>query len=169
MSGFLYYGFGVADKFKRVRDIAILNCPICKKTQMFQMVEVKSKVHVVYIPTVPLKDKGYGVACEKCKNGYFINYAAAQSLINTTTIPESFVKELKDMIDSSGDKAGPSFIRNTNDAQEQKQMLAPKQPQMQPQYQTQPQMQAPAFCSRCGTAVGDATDLFCCNCGARLM
>ena len=71
MGGFLFNGFGVADKFKKVKSLGFRTCPNCGKYKEFHLCEVKRKIHLLYIPTISYKNS-YAIMCSHCEKGKYI-------------------------------------------------------------------------------------------------
>lgn len=71
MGGFMIDGCGVADSFYPISDVGTFYCNCCRKEQPFKLMEVKMKIRVFFVPTVPIKTK-WAIACHKCKTGFYI-------------------------------------------------------------------------------------------------
>lgn len=72
MGGVLVNGCGAADSYYKIKDLGAAYCNSCKKIQPMALMEVKMKIQVLWIPTVPISTK-YAVTCAVCKNGYYVN------------------------------------------------------------------------------------------------
>ncbi len=72
MGGFLYNGCGAADTVKKLKLLRMEHCQICNKEREFHLAEVRMKIHVLWIPTIPV-DRKYGIVCAGCKQGYIIS------------------------------------------------------------------------------------------------
>lgn len=72
MGGFMYNGFGAADSYYPIKSVGKFYCNACNKEQEFSVMELKRKIRVLYIPTLTINSK-FAVACNKCKNGYYID------------------------------------------------------------------------------------------------
>lgn len=80
MGGFTVNGFGAADSYYPLKPVGNFYCMACRKEQQFSVMELKRKVKILYIPTVSLYSK-FAVACDKCKNGYYIEEATKNALL----------------------------------------------------------------------------------------
>ena len=70
MGGVLINGCGAADSYYVLKMLPNHPCISCGKSD-YALMEVKMKIRVFFIPTVPIKTR-YGVICPKCKNGYYV-------------------------------------------------------------------------------------------------
>lgn len=80
MGGFTYNGIGWGDCFYPKKDLGRHYCYECKSIQEFALMEVKSKVKILYIPTVSFKTR-FSVGCKKCKSGYYVNEDVVRDLL----------------------------------------------------------------------------------------
>lgn len=81
MGGFLVNGCGAADTVHKLKLLKTEYCPSCGKTQDFYLAKVSMKIHVIYIPTIPLKTR-YGIVCNKCKSVTYVTEVQMQQLMN---------------------------------------------------------------------------------------
>lgn len=72
MAGFTINGFGASDSYRTLKELKTARCPSCKRDTVFALMELKMRIRLLYIPTVPIGTK-YAVACTRCKNGYYVN------------------------------------------------------------------------------------------------
>ncbi len=80
MGGFMIDGCGVADSFYPISDVGTFYCNCCRKEQPFKLMEVKMKIRVFFVPTVPIKTK-WAIACHKCKTGFYIKEYMKDSIL----------------------------------------------------------------------------------------
>ncbi|MGN0263730.1 MAG: zinc ribbon domain-containing protein [Oliverpabstia sp.] len=80
MGGFTVNGCGTGDSFYPKLILGNHYCKYCKSIQEFDLMEVKRKIKVLYIPTVSINTK-YAVACKKCKNGYYVEDSIRDDLL----------------------------------------------------------------------------------------
>lgn len=80
MGGFLLNGCGAADTFQKLKLLKTDDCPTCQRKQQFYLAKVRMKIHVVYIPTVPLSTK-YAIICDQCKTGRFVSKEQMEQLL----------------------------------------------------------------------------------------
>lgn len=72
MAGFTINGFGASDSYRTLKDLKTSHCFSCRRDTMFALMELKMRIRLLYIPTVPIGTK-YAVVCTRCKNGYYVN------------------------------------------------------------------------------------------------
>lgn len=72
MAGFTINGFGASDSYRTLKELKTARCASCKRDTMFALMELKMRIRLLYIPTVPIGTK-YAVVCTRCKNGYYVN------------------------------------------------------------------------------------------------
>ena len=80
MGGFTVNGCGTGDSFYPKLNLGNHFCKICNSIQEFDLMEVKRKVKVLYIPTFSLNTK-YAVACNRCKTGYYVDDSIRDELL----------------------------------------------------------------------------------------
>ncbi len=80
MGGVLINGCGAAEKNELMRFLKTDYCPYCHKEQDFYVSKIRMKIHVIYIPTIPVSTK-YGIVCKKCKTGRYISKEQMQRLL----------------------------------------------------------------------------------------
>lgn len=80
MGGFTYNGMGWGDCFYPKKDLGKHYCYQCKSIQEFALMEVKSKVKILYIPTISFKTR-FAVGCKKCKSGYYVDENGVRDLL----------------------------------------------------------------------------------------
>lgn len=80
MGGFTFNGFGAAESFYPIRGVGTHFCRVCKKDQPWSVMEARMKIKLLYIPTLTVNTK-YVVACDKCKNGYYIEKQDKEDLL----------------------------------------------------------------------------------------
>ena len=80
MGGFTVNGCGTGDSFYPKLNLGNHCCKICNSIQEFDLIEVKRKVKVLYIPTFSLNTK-YAVACNRCKTGYYVDDSIRDELL----------------------------------------------------------------------------------------
>lgn len=71
MGGVLYNGCGAADTVSKLKPLKTDMCTSCKAERTFYLARINLKIHVFFIPTIPLNKK-YGIVCSKCKTGCYI-------------------------------------------------------------------------------------------------
>ncbi len=71
MGGFLINGCGAKDYFTKMKYLGERTCPHCKQTAPYYLERVKLKATVLFIPTVPIKER-YAIMCDKCRQGNYI-------------------------------------------------------------------------------------------------
>lgn len=81
MGGFTVNGCGTGDSFYPKLNLGNHFCKICNSIQEFDLMEVKRKVKVLYIPTFSLNTK-YAVACNRCKTGYYVDDSIRDELLD---------------------------------------------------------------------------------------
>lgn len=140
MGGFLFNGCGAADTFSRLRLLKTDMCPNCRKEREFYLVKVRMKIHVVFIPTVPLNTK-YGIVCSKCKTGVYISEEQMRQMMSADD--ETKVRLYEAIMHSDGaEKEGPADDGAKGI----------------------PNAGAPLTCPNCGQALSEG-DAFCGMCG----
>ena len=72
MGGFLINGCGASDSYYKIKDVAHSFCPSCNAMRTFALMELRMKIRVLWIPTVPISKK-YAVVCPVCKSGYYVD------------------------------------------------------------------------------------------------
>ena len=72
MGGFLINGCGASDSYYKIKDVAHAFCPSCNAMRTFALMELRMKIRVLWIPTVPISKK-YAVVCPVCKSGYYVD------------------------------------------------------------------------------------------------
>lgn len=72
MAGFTINGCGASDSYRTLKDLRVERCASCRKDTMHSLMELKMKIRVLYIPTIPIKTR-YAVVCTRCKNGYYVS------------------------------------------------------------------------------------------------
>lgn len=80
MGGFMYNGCGTADSFYPKKVLGNHYCNSCHSIQEFDLMEIKRKIRVFFIPTFSLNTK-FGVACKKCKSGIYIEEGVRDDLL----------------------------------------------------------------------------------------
>lgn len=80
MGGFTFNGFGAAESFYPIRGVGTHFCRVCKKDQPWSVMEARMKIRLLYIPTLTVNTK-YVVACDKCKNGYYVEKQDKEDLL----------------------------------------------------------------------------------------
>lgn len=80
MGGFTVNGCGTGDSFYPKLNLGNHFCKICNSIQEFDLMEVKRKVKVLYIPTFSLNTK-YAVSCNRCKTGYYVDDSIRDELL----------------------------------------------------------------------------------------
>ncbi len=82
MAGFTFNGCGASDSYYPIKYIGDFNCPCCGNTmQKFSLMELRMKIRVFFIPTVTVNTK-YAVACNKCKNGYYVDETQKNNILS---------------------------------------------------------------------------------------
>lgn len=71
MGGFLYNGCGASDSYYPIKDLKEAYCNSCKTIRKFQLMELKRKIRVFWIPTLSIDTK-YGIICPNCKTGWYV-------------------------------------------------------------------------------------------------
>lgn len=155
MGGFMFNGCGATDSFYKVRDVGSFFCPGCKETRVFSLFEVKRKIRVVYIPTVPISVK-YAVSCSACRDGYYISEQQKDDIlygrvdIEVTSNSVIFHKK-------QGTDVCPEIPK---DIEPKKDIDIRTDEQELDQRQEEP---IPRFCSKCGSRLDIQTGI-CMNC-----
>lgn len=80
MGGFMVNGCGTGDSFYPKLILGNHFCKHCKSIQEFDLMEIRRKIRVFFVPTISINTK-YGVACKKCKNGFYIEDALRDDLL----------------------------------------------------------------------------------------
>lgn len=108
MGGFTVNGCGTGDSFYPKLNLGNHFCKICNSIQEFDLMEVKRKVKVLYIPTFSLNTK-YAVACNRCKTGYYVDDSIRDELLYgrmSIEVPSGQIIYKKTLADSSKVKNG---------------------------------------------------------------
>lgn len=81
MAGILVNGCGASDSYYKIKDLGMAYCSTCRKMRPFALMELKMKIRVFWIPTVPISKK-YAVTCTSCKNGYYVDEQQMNDIVN---------------------------------------------------------------------------------------
>lgn len=81
MAGVLVNGCGASDSYYKIKDLGMAQCSNCKKMRPFALMELRMKIRILWIPTVPISKK-YAVTCTACKNGYYVDEQQMQDIVN---------------------------------------------------------------------------------------
>ena len=99
MGGFMINGIGAADSYYPITNVGTFYCKDCRKEQAFQLMELKMKIRILYIPTVSINTK-YAVVCPKCKTGYYVeeqvknNIVDGKTKVNVTSDGLEFIEKM---------------------------------------------------------------------------
>ena len=80
MGGMLIDGCGASDSYYKLKDVTKAYCRTCGREQMFALMQLKMKIRVFWIPTVPINTK-YAVVCPVCKNGYLVDESQKNEIL----------------------------------------------------------------------------------------
>jgi len=81
LAGFTFNGCGASDSYYPLWQLGEHYCPVCNAQKPFSVMELRMKIRVFFIPTVTVNTK-YAVACNKCKNGYYIDENQKNDIIS---------------------------------------------------------------------------------------
>lgn len=87
MGGFLYNGCGASDSYYKIKDLEAAYCNSCKTVRTFQLMELKRKIRVFWVPTLSIDTK-YAVVCPYCKNGWYVEEHQKDSILKGTVSVE---------------------------------------------------------------------------------
>lgn len=152
MGGFMFNGCGAADSYYLLKSLPGHPCELCGKKD-YALMELKRKIRVFYIPTVPINTK-YGIVCPKCKRGYYVSEAQKDYILKNDP---SCVEVVSDGVIIHG--FANSLANNTEEIEETD---AVAEVEESPQ-----QEKKGAFCSQCGAELAPNA-IFCVQCGARI-
>ena len=148
MGGFLFNGCGAADTFSKLRLLKTDMCPNCRKEREFYLVKVRMKIHVVFIPTVPLSTK-YGIVCSKCKTGVYISEEQMRQIMSADDETKVLLYEAS-MHSGSAEGEGPADEGTKGLSGSGKPLTCPNCGQAL--------SEGDAFCGMCGQAVTQMSD-----------
>ena len=148
MGGFLFNGCGAADTFSKLRLLKTDMCPNCRKEREFYLVKVRMKIHVVFIPTVPLSTK-YGIVCSKCKTGVYISEEQMRQIMSADDETKVLLYEAI-MHSGSAEGEGPADEGTKGLSGSGKPLTCPNCGQAL--------SEGDAFCGMCGQAVTQMSD-----------
>lgn len=80
MGGMLIDGCGASDSYYKLKDVTKAYCRTCGREQMFALMQLKMKIRVFWIPTVPINTK-YAVVCPVCKNGVLVDESQKNEIL----------------------------------------------------------------------------------------
>ncbi len=161
MGGFTVNGCGTGDSFHPIRILGNHYCKYCKSIQEYDLMEVKRKIKVFYIPTVSINTK-YAVACKKCKNGYYIEDSIRDDLMYgrkeiEVESGEIYYKNAAGYLPEQPNLGSSQNVGNKNDEKE----MTIKCEKCGAELPV-----GTKFCGRCGTLVECVS--FCPTCGTKL-
>ncbi|MEY8337148.1 zinc ribbon domain-containing protein [Lachnospiraceae bacterium 62-35] len=102
MAGFLLNGCGASDSYYKIKDLHQARCKCCRRETSWALMELKMKIRIVYIPTVPIRTK-YAVICTACKTGFYVDDAQRRFILDH---PSSCVEIKEDGVLIHGIGAG---------------------------------------------------------------
>lgn len=164
MGGFTVNGCGTGDSFHPIRILGNHYCKHCKSIQEYDLMEVKRKIKVFYIPTVAINTK-YAVACKKCKNGSYIEDSIRDDLMygrKEITVESGgiYYKNVAGDIPVQPNHGSSQNVDNNKDKSDEK-GLTIKCGKCGAELAAETK-----FCGRCGAPVECVS--FCPTCGAKL-
>ena len=143
MGGFTFNGCGTGDSFYPKLSLGNHFCKYCNSIQEFDLMEVRRKIKVFYVPTFSISTK-YAVACKKCKNGYYIDDKTRDDLLYGRLTIEV----------DSGQIIYKKVSRTTSEIAENVTNAIPEG-------------NHPKFCKHCGARLADG-QFFCASCGFKI-
>lgn len=148
MGGFMFNGCGAADSYYLLKSLSGHTCRSCGKKD-YALMELKRKIRVLYIPTIPINTK-YAVVCPRCKEGYYVSEAQKDYILRNDS---SCVEVVSDGV----------VIHGFADSQEERIIDTEAEPEVdeRPVSETKG-----VYCSNCG-ALLSPNAIFCTQCGTR--
>lgn len=113
MGGFTVNGFGAADSYYPLKPVGNFYCKCCRKEQQFSVMELKRKIKILYIPTVSLYSK-FAVACDKCKNGYYIDEASKVALLYGMAVVTGITENGPEIVNLQGNNSVASYSQSAS-------------------------------------------------------
>lgn len=160
MGGVLINGCGAVDTFKKLMLLKTEMCPNCRKVREFYLVRVTMKIHVLFIPTIPLNTK-YGIVCSKCKTGRYISEAQMRQFMSADDATRAL---LYDAVMHPGEEAHPGHAAKLEQDVPVHDAGVPAEVPMAKLPEAAPNAGAPSTCPNCGNALS-STAAFCGICG----
>ena len=150
MGGFTINGFGWGDKLYPKLGLGQHYCKYCKSMQNFALMEVQSKIEVLFIKTVTFNTK-YAVCCTKCEEGYYVTEEQRDELL----YQGAKIEVLED---------GISVIKSGEEP-----IALPAKRICNKCGQAQPDSSTGNFCVYCGASLqGTSNERICKTCGAKV-
>ena len=149
MGGVMVNGCGAADSYYPQLILGKHYCRYCKSIQEFDLMEVKRKIRVFYIPTVAINTK-FAVVCKKCKEGLYVDNTLRDELFYGRASMETANGEIVF-------KRANGEQKKLND-DETKEQKTEEEPARFCKTCGEPVAAGQAFCAFCGTEIDTEID-----------